>query len=173
MPRIPIKPHSLRKRQLTLRQIVLHHSACKYVRPSAFIDTIKYQFDDIMDEVLVKAQIDIDYHYIVERIKNDYVVMVGRPTTTYCDFRDLTEDQNRSIHIAILGDYNFKKPDARLYTILAYRLVGPLLSTFGWTGQIERRVKLHKEFNPKIDCPGELFDKSLLIAAIRRTLIKP
>jgi hypothetical protein len=82
------------------------------------------------------------------------------------------EIENHSIHIALLGSYDFKVPTKRLYETLAYRCLNPLVRVFHIP---VKNIKLHSEVSTNPDkqtCPGLFVDKSVIISQVNRFVIK-
>ena len=170
--RIPLRPSMLTRRRQSVKWIVLHHTAEMYENPESRIDNPKYQMPGIFKGVLEKKQGDINYHYIVEQIKSDYVVITGRPFVYLCDWDDIdTNINNRAIHVALMGNYDFKVPELRMYQVLAFRLLNPLIRHFNLT---PKRVKFHRDIssNKELSCPGDFVDEGRMIAQIRRFIVK-
>jgi hypothetical protein len=142
-----------------------------YDRPEAKIDSPMYQLPAIFSGVMEKKQGDVDYHYVIDKVKEDYIAVVTRPFVYLCDWPDIPENiNNRAVHIGLMGDYSFAIPSKRMYEILAYRLLNPMMKMFGITPS---RIKLHKEVSTEdIACPGEFIDKARIITAVRRFVIK-
>lgn len=172
MPKIILRPSLLKIRRKPIKWLIIHHTAEMYEMTEAKIDNPKYQMPGIFKGVLELKQADVNYHYVVEKVKEDYVAIATRPLPYLCDWEDIPDDINkRAAHLAILGNYDFKIPPKRLYEILAYRLVNPMVKLFKITPS---KIKLHKEVSTDSDvvCPGEFFDKDRLIAQTRRFVIK-
>lgn len=172
MAKILLRPSLLKVRRQSVKWIIIHHTAEMYLNPSVRIDNPQYQMPGIFNGVLELKQGDVDYHYVVEKIKDDYVGIVTRPFPYLCEWEDIPVNiNNRAVHIGILGNLDFQIPPMRLYQILAYRLVNPMLKMFGIPPS---KVKLHKEVSDdkEVYCPGEFFEKSRLIAQVRRYIIK-
>ena len=170
--KIPLKPSLLKVRRQSVKFIILHHTSCLYPQPAARIDNPKYQLPSLFKGVLEQKTADINYHYVVEKIKEDYVALVCRPFVYECVWNDIDPNINKkSVHIAILGNYSFKIPEKRLYEVLAFRLLNPFMKMFGLSPS---RIKFHKEVssNKDLDCPGEFFNKDVAIAMTRRFIIK-
>lgn len=170
--KIPLKPSLLKIRRESVKHIIIHHTAEIYDNPESRIDNPKYQLPGLFKGVLEKKQADINYHYVIEKIKEDFVPLVCRPFPYLCDFEDIVPNINkRSIHIAFLGNFDFKIPEKREYEILAYRLLNPMLKMFGLSTS---KVKLHNEVSniKDLTCPGIFFNKEVMIAMIRRFLVK-
>lgn len=172
MARMQLRPSLLKIRRQSVKWIIIHHTAEMYLNPSARIDNPLYQMGAIFNGVLELKQGDVNYHYVVEKIKEDYVGIVTRPFPYLCEWDDIPPSiNNRAIHVAILGNLDFQIPPMRMYQILAYRIVNPMLKMFGIPPS---KIKLHKEVsnNEEVFCPGEFFEMDRLIAQVRRYVIK-
>ena len=172
MSKIILRPSLLKIRRQSVKWIIIHHTAEMYENPEARIDNSKFQIPAIFKGVLELKQGDVNYHYVVEKIKEDYIATVMRPFPYLCEWPDIPDQINsRAIHISLLGNLDFQIPPMRAYQILAYRLVNPMLKMFGLSPS---RIKLHKEVSndKEVYCPGEFFDKDRLIAQVRRFVIK-
>jgi len=170
--KIPFRPSLLTVRRKSVKWIIIHHSAEMYPNPEARIDNSKYQLPGLFKGVMEQKTGDVNYHYVVEKIKDDYIAIATRPFIYECEWDDIHADINkRSIHVAILGSYDFAVPIKRLYEVLAYRLLNPFMKMYGIT---PGRIKLHNEVSSDKDltCPGDFFDKAVLISMVRRFVIK-
>jgi len=171
--RIPLKPSLLKMRRTKVKWIILHHTIDEY--PGAIdakVDNSKYQMKSIFNQVLEQKHGDVNYHFVIDKIKEDYVPITCRPFVTLCDYSDITTNINNSaIHIALLGSYDFKVPEKRLYEVLAFRLINPLLKMFLLN---PNRIKFHHEVSDIKDktCPGDFMDKDIVIAMVRRFVLK-
>jgi len=167
--KLPFKNTFLKTRGARPKFIVLHHTYCKYdLVPSAEIDNSTFQLPTLWKNVLIKKEFEVNYHYVIEKIKEDYVATIGMPLPYICKFDDIPPSLNRySIHVSILGDYNITIPESRLYSIMAYKVISPLMKLYGIT---PARLFLHNEISTNKDekCPGEYFDLDRLINQIRR-----
>ena len=127
--KMPLKPALMRIRRKAVKWIILHHTAEMYDIPSARIDNAKYQLPALFNGVMEKKQADINYHYVIEKIKEDYVPIACRPISYLCDWDDIDDNiNNMAIHVALLGSYDFKIPEPRCYQILAYKMLNPMLN---------------------------------------------
>lgn len=169
--RIPLRPSLLSRRRQSVKWIILHHTAEMYENPESRIDNSKFQMPGLIKGVLEKKQGDINYNYVIDMIKNDYNVITARPFVYLCDFEDIDPSiNNRSIHIGLLGNYSFKVPESRMYQILAYKILTPLLRQHALSPS---RIKLHREVsNEDIECPGDFIDRGRLMSQVKRFLIK-
>jgi len=169
--KLQLRPSLLKVRRQSVKWIIIHHTIELYKQPAAKIDNSQFQTPELFKGVLEDKSGDVNYHYVVEKIKDDYFPIVTRPFVYMCDWPDISPDINkRAIHIAMLGSYSVKVPEKRLYEVTAFRLVNPMLKMFALSPS---KVKMHYEVsNEDIDCPGDFFDKDILIAMTRRFVIK-
>ena len=170
--KIPLRPSRLTVRRQTVKYIIIHHTAELYPAPESKIDNAKYQIPGLFKGVLEQKTADINYHYIIDKIREDYVPVVCRPFVYLCEWDDIHDDINkRSVHVALLGDYNFRVPEKRLYEILAFRVLNPFMKMFHIT---PNKIKFHNEVSndKKLLCPGDFIDKEVVISMVRRFVIK-
>lgn len=169
--KIQLRPSLLKVRRQSVKWIVIHHTSEMYDQPAARIDNAKFQTPELYKGVLEDKKGDINYHYVVEKIQEDYHPIVTRPFVYLCDWPDISTDINaRAIHVAVLGSYDFKIPDKRLYEVLAYRLLNPMLKMFHLSPS---KIKLHRDVsNEDISCPGDFMEMSRIEALVRRFVIK-
>ena len=71
----------------------------------------------------------------------------------------------------MLGSYDFKIPNKRLFEVLSYRLINPFLKMYSLNPE---RVLFHNEVSnsKELECPGNFVDKNVIIAIIRKYLLK-
>lgn len=172
--KIPFKPSRLSMRRRPVKYLIIHHTAELYPQEAARIDNSKYQINSLFNGVLEDKSPDINYHFVLDKIKDDYVAVTCRPFVTLCEWNDISDDiNNAALHIALLGSYDFKVPEKRAYEVLAYRIVNPLLKMFGLP-QSDTRILLHSEVSSDEDlsCPGEFFDKAILISMVKRFVMR-
>jgi len=172
MTKIILRPSLLKVRRQSIKWVIIHHTAEMYENPEARIDNSKYQLPGLFKGVLELKQGDVNYHYVIEKIKEDYVALVTRPFPYLCEWPDIDDNiNNRAIHVALLGNYDLKIPEKRMYDILAYRVLNPMMKMFNITPS---KIKLHKEVSNDEDtyCPGEFINPGRIITATRRYVIK-
>ena len=170
--KLPIRQSRLEIRRTKIKYIVIHETVCQYEAPQSKIDNQKFQITGLIGNVLEKKQADLNYHFILDFIKDDYQVITARPFVATCDYDDIDSKINKAaLHVALMGSYDFKIPDDRLYEILAYRLLNPLMKFFPINMS---RVYLHSELssNKEETCQGTFFNKERLVSMIRRFVIK-
>jgi hypothetical protein len=169
--KIPLRPSLLKVRRQSVKWIIIHHTAELYPQPAAKVDNAQFQLPELYKGVLEQKTGDINYHYVVEKIKEDYHPTVTRPFVYLCEWDSIDVNiNNRAIHIAVLGSYSLMVPEKRLYEVLAYRLVNPMLKMFHLSPS---KIKMHREVsNNSIDCPGDFFNEDILISMVRRFVVK-
>jgi len=170
--RMPFRPSMMKVRRQAAKWIILHHTAELYDIPSARIDNGNFQLPDILTGVQEKKQADVNYHYIIEKVKDDYQIFVCRPFIYLCEWPDIHDDINkRAIHVALLGSYDFKIPPKRLYEALAYRLLNPFMKIYALTPS---RIKGHNEVssNKELSCPGEFLNMAIVESMVRKFVIR-
>jgi len=170
--KIILRPSLLKVRRQTVKWIILHHTAEMYPQPAARIDNPRFQIPELYKGVLEDKSGDINYNYVVEKIKEDYHAVVTRPFVYLCDWPDIDLNiNNRSIHVALLGSYDFKIPETRLYEVLAYRLLNPFMKMFHLSPS---KIKLHRDVSSdkELTCPGEFVERARVEALVRRFVIK-
>jgi len=170
--RIPLRPSLLTRRRQSVKWLILHHTAEMYEAPESKIDNPKYQMPGLFKGVLEKKQGDVNYHFVLDMIKGDYNVIVARPFVYLCEWEDIEANiNNRAIHIALMGNYDFKVPQSRLYQVLAYRIVNPLMRHYNLS---PTRIKFHRDVSSDKDlsCPGDFLDRGRVVAQVKRFIVK-
>ncbi len=169
--RVPFKPSMMAIRRKSVKWIILHHTAEMYKAPEAKMDNQKPQLQTLQKGVLLLKQADINYNFVVEKVQEDYNVIACRPFVYLCDWDDIEPMiNNRAIHIALMGSYDEKMPDKRLYEVLAYRLLNPFMKMFALTPE---RIKFHRDVSiDDITCPGTQVKEDIVIAQVRRFVLK-
>ena len=165
---IPLRVSALKLSGAWPQNIVIHHTG-EWLpdHPKYKFDTNKIQSLSYMDysfKSLKKRE--TGYHFLIDKVGVDFAVIVSQPLLTNCVYSDLSEQYENSIHIGLIGNYDKDLPEKRLYKILSYRLLFPLMRMF----YIEdNEILLHKEIttNKQITCPGEFFDKTTLFSQLR------
>lgn len=170
--KIHLRPSRLKVRRQTVKWIIVHHTAELYHQPEARIDNSKFQMDGLVAGVHIQKQADINYHYVIDKIKEDYYPIVTRPIAYLCEWDDIDNNiNNRAVHVAVLGSYDMKIPVTRLYEILAFRLLNPMLKLFNIP---PAKIKLHRDVssNKELTCPGDFFNEGKMITLVRKFVIK-
>ena len=170
--KMPFKPSMLKLRRQSVKWIILHHTVELYDLPQARIDNDKFQFPALIKGVLEQKTGDVNYHYVIEKIKEDYIPIVARPFPYLCDFPDIHNDiNNRAIHVALLGSYDFTIAPKRLYEVLAYRLLNPFMNMFHLSPS---KIKFHRDVSDDKDltCPGDFVDYAIVESMVRKYVLK-
>jgi len=166
------RPSLLKIRRKSIKWIILHHTVELYPSPEARIDNAKFQLPFLYNNAIEQKKFELNYHFVVEKIKQDYQVMTTRPIAYLCDWDDIDDNINtRAAHVALLGSYDFKVPEIRLLEAVSYKLLNPLLKVFGIPPS---RIKLHRDVsnNNDLSCPGDFVDVDRIQALVRRFVIK-
>lgn len=172
--RIPFRPGRLNLRRRPVKYLIIHHTSELYPQEAARIDNSKYQMNSLFNGVLEDKSADVNYHFVLDKIKDEYVAVTLRPFVTLCEWDDIHDDiNNAALHIAIMGSYDFKVPEKRLYEVMAYRVINPLLKMFRLP-QSSSRILLHGEIssNKDLSCPGDFFDKEILISMVKKFVMR-
>lgn len=170
--KIQLKPSLLKVRRQSVKWIILHHTAELYKNPKAKIDNGQFQTPELFKGVLEDKSGDVNYHYVIEKIKDDYYPIATRPIAYLCEWEDIDINiNNRAIHVALLGNYDYTVPEKRMYEILAYRILNPLLKIFHLN---VKKIKFHNELstNKELTCPGDFMDMGRVEALVRRYIIQ-
>lgn len=165
---IPLRMTAVKQSPSWPSYIILHHTA-EFVEdvPAFKFDTAKFQTGKYMNYSFRKlGKPETMYHFIIEKIEQDYHVIMSQPILTLCDYPDLSPEHKRSIHIGLMGDYNKDLPPIRLYRVLGYRLLAPLMRLFYLE---ESDILLHSAISndDNCTCPGEFVDMAKLYNQLR------
>lgn len=172
-PPLPVTFDSRNKLTGKPKHIIIHDSNClNYATSALIMDGPNTAVGALKVENIVKSGYnDYNYHFIVDRIDKDYEVISGRPINMRCDHPSLDKRYQDSIHVIILCDLNIELPDNRLYKILAYRCLAPLIKMLK-IGEPNGAILFHKDIETKRDvkCPGDFLARELLVSTTKRYL---
>lgn len=156
---IPLRATNLKYASEWPKHIILHHTA-EFVAnvPRFKFDTKKSQATSYLEysrRILKKTS--PQYHFIVDQTEKDYSIIVAQPILTLCEYDDIPKEYHSAIHVAFLGDYNEDFPPLRIYRVLAYRLLAPMMRLFYLD---ENDILFHSAISTdkSISCPGEFID---------------
>lgn len=124
-----------------------------------------------MNDIARNGYRDINFHYILDKLSKDYEVISGRPISEHCEHNDIQSPYVSSIHVLILSDLNIDLPKSRLYQILAYRCLAPLIRMLKMGSDPGSVIRFHDEVMKEknnIRCPGSFLARELLLAQTRR-----
>lgn len=172
MPKIPFRPSMMKIRRGSIRWIILHHTSELYDSPESHIDNSKYQMGSIFTDTMIQKEADVNYHYVIDKNKDDYVAVLCRPYVYLCDWPDIHPDINkRALHVALLGNYDFVVPPKRLYDVLAYRILNPFIKVFHIP---DSHILFHRDISAieGISCPGIFINKEVVRSMTRKYLVK-
>lgn len=166
--KLPYRPKSLPPSERRFSAIIIHDVSCQYEDLVEFMkDTPKFQVGRMRSmSFVLDGEYDVNYHFIVEKINDDYEAIVGRPLFAKCIYPDIPDMYMYSIHVAAMGDFDADNPEDRLYQALAYKVIIPMMRLFRIS---PNRVVLHRDVSTDetIGCPGKFFRKNLLDSYIK------
>lgn len=155
------------------KYIIIHDSNCLNHTDAALITmTQQPSIGSLKSNTIIKdGDMDYNYHYILDKIGEDYEIIAGRPINMRCDYPDLDSSYADSMHVIILCDLNVDMPDNRMYKVLAYRCLAPLLKMLKISSDPSSAIVFHNELQTKrnnLKCPGDFLAKELLVSQVRR-----
>lgn len=169
--KVQYRPVELKVAPKKYKYIILHDTSCQAP------DTNQYQIDASGSQVnSLRSYLwsfnkikELPYHFVCEKIKDDYETIVGRPLQFSCheEYDDLDYSYSYfSIHVCIMGNFNVMAEDNRLYDQICYRVLSPMMRIYS----IPRtNIFLHGELSSKhIDCPGFNFQKTRLMSLLQK-----
>lgn len=132
--------------------VVIHHTQTE--------DTSGLDFKDIKRyHIVEKGKRDIGYHFLIEKVEGEYIVIRGR--RLLMDGAH-TKGYNNYLGVALVGDFNKYSPTDTQYQLLAL-LIEELCSIYGIP---YNKIYEHRELNDT-DCPGKYFRKERVIEKLR------
>tara|TARA_Y100000310_G_C20656284_1_gene802149 strand:+ start:561 stop:1085 length:525 start_codon:yes stop_codon:yes gene_type:complete len=163
--KIPYKPKQMKLRKKKARYIILHDTKCSFEALDEFrLDKKKFQMAKLrVSDYIINGNVELQYHYVIEKIEMDYESTIARPLNMLCEFEDIVSPYaEQAIHVLFIGNYDYDIPDARYYKQVSYRVLAPMMSTFVINPS---NVLLHSEVSTdkKNSCPGTFLDKNVLI----------
>lgn len=127
-----------------------------------------------MNDINKDGLADVNFHFIVDQLSKDYEVIAGRPVSVMAKHDDIESAYNNALHVIILSDLNVDLPKIRLYKILAYRCLAPMIKMLKMGSDPANIIKFHdqvmKDKNSSIKCPGDFLAREMLIDQTRRHL---
>ena len=165
--KIPFKPIYLPKGPRRYRYIILHDTNCMCQEFNDFKnDGMKFQTNLLRERMRQKNKwFELPFHFVCEKIMDDYHTVVARPTQYSCEdcYPNMDSLFRRfGIHICIMGNFNIMVGDTRMYQQICYRAITPVMKQYRIP---KSNILLHGEVEPtKLDCPGFNFSKQHLKA---------
>ncbi len=170
--KIPFRIRLFRPFRRRPKYIIIHDVNCMYDSYGEVKnDTVRFQTNKFRNyQYRIHMQADINYHFIIEKINDDFEVVLGRPFAVDCIYEDIPDIYRNSLHVAIMGSCDFNIPTDRLYKKIVYNVLAPSKLLFNIPVS---RILTHNEIstNKEIDCPGSYFDKALLISHYKSMII--
>jgi len=172
--KIPYKPIYLSKGPKRYYYIIIHDVNCM---TSKFND---FKVDSTMPQVnLLRARLrqekkwfELPYHFVCEKVKDDFETITGRPLQYSCEecYPNMDKKYSRfGIHVCVMGNFNYMVGEPRMYQQLCYRAISPVMKRYRIP---KSNIYLHAEVEPsQLDCPGFHFSKNHLKAYIQPFLI--
>lgn len=170
---IPLRPSDLKYEISWPRHIIIHsthelgfHAISEFDNPKGIITNLQNQYYQITGITT------LPYNFLVGKLRDDYQIFVERPLLTSCyEFKDILPKYQNSVHIALIGNYDEILPTNRLYQVLSYKLLCPMLRLLRLN---EDRIYTHSEATTDDDiiCPGELINKQKIISMVRNMMRK-
>lgn len=165
---IPLRISSLRLANKWPKYIIIHHTNCSIEGGEIYFDNQKFQTPKLNKLNYIKnGNPNTKFHFIVEKAMNDYHVIISTPLLTHINYPDIPDEYKDSIHVGLLGNYDEDIPENRLYQILSFKLLFPLMRLFYIK---ESGVKFHSTLSQigEITCPGEFVDMVRLKTFMRK-----
>ena len=159
--KLPYRPRSLPIARRRFKYIVIHDVSCQFEGITEFYtDNVTFQTGKLRsNDFILNGNIDLNYHYVVEKVQDDFQTIVGRPLYALCEYDDIDPKFEYSIHIAMMGSYDYIKPEERFYKQMAYRCIVPLMKIYRIAPP---QVFMHHEISEQGGCPGALFNGGML-----------
>jgi len=168
--RVPFKPVYLKKAYKKFMYIIIHDYSCKFGTLNK-VDTKGISVQDVRNYNWIwYNEFELPYHFICEKIGQDFETVMCRPLSYYCEYEDIPSVYLPSVHIAIAGNYNVIAPEQRAYQQIGYRSIASIMR---WFSIPISNIKMHWEVSADktIHCPGDLFDKDKFLANIRSLIL--
>lgn len=167
---IPLRATNYKLAESWPPAIILHHTYCRVKKSPLEYDRQAFQTDIYHNlNYKFRSRTETGYNFIVERVKTDFQVVVSQPLMTICEYEDIDERYWKAIHVALMGDYDRDIPMNRLYRVLAYRVLAPLMRLFALR---EEDILFHSTIsnNTEETCPGEFVDMEKVLMHLRSVI---
>jgi len=165
--RLPFRPKLLPVARRRFRYIIIHDVVCQFDGIHELLtDSSKYQIDKMKSSnFILNAEYELPYHFVIDKIGDDYATLVARPLFARCEYDDIKPPYDHTIHIGTVGDFHNENPGERYYQQLAYRVVIPMMRTFFIPPS---NIVLHHEISEAEElCPGPYFRRDLLMSYVK------
>jgi len=170
--KIPIKPSNFTKRRYPYKFIIIHDITCRFGHLSKYLIDNKHPSISKLraDNYILYGKNNLNFHFFIEQINEDFETFVCRPTTVICEYEDIPSPYDQAIHIGMMGSYEFELPDMHFYRQMAYRAIVPVMSRYRIS---KNRIMLHREVATSDrgkKCPGDLFVKDKFYSELKAML---
>jgi len=148
------------------KNIIIHHTACKLDITPIRLDKANFQTDkfELLNAQLLNRPGSSGFNFIIEKVHGDYTVVVSQPLLTICEWDDISPEYENAVHIGLLGNYDIEIPTRRLYKVLSFEIIIPLMRLFGIK---QNDILLYNTISEdEISCPGENFNIGILYEEI-------
>lgn len=168
------QPLYLTKAPRRFRFIIIHDTNCQWQKNNIYkIDNNLFQAGPMRARFkLEKRWWESPYHFICEKIGENYQTILGKPLqySSENEFPDLDNTYSRfGIHVCVMGNYNIMAHKPKMYEQLCYRVIAPMLRQYRIP---KSNIFLHGELSKEhMDCPGLGFSKQALLAYLARFLM--
>jgi len=167
---IPLRATNYKMADSWPPSIIIHHTACRIKATEVAMNKATFQTHKyhILNYKLRERK-ETGFNFIIDRFKNDYQAVVSQPLMTLCKYEDLDERYWKAIHVGLMGNYDEDIPMNRMYKVLAYRVLAPVMRLFMLK---EEDIIFHSTIShdDTITCPGEFMDMSKIIMSLRSVL---
>jgi N-acetylmuramoyl-L-alanine amidase len=131
---------------MKVEYLVIHHSFTK--------DGLVVDWKAIRDyHINTNGWDDIGYHYGIEKVNGDYVIISGRSEDTNGAHTKEQGMNSKSLGICVIGNYDLGEPDKRAFDLLVILCVG-LCKKYKLTAD---KIRTHHEYANYKTCPGSKF----------------
>jgi len=189
---LPARFNQLKKFQKKPDYIIIHDTNCLDHKTAALtIDTPQNKIGEIKsNQIVLSGMKNINYHFLIDRIDNDYEVIMARPLHYLCHHPDILSSYKYSLHVLILFDLTVDIAKRRLYQVMAYKCIAPIMKMLHMNLNPKNTIQYHNEvinkrFEQKDDkemvrnygytrnisnCPGNFLFKPLLVTEVQKYL---
>lgn len=160
--KLPYRPKLLPVARRRFKYIIIHDISCQFEDIiDLMVDSSRFQVEKMKSmNYILHGLYELNYHFVVDKIDNDYNTLVARPLYSRCEFDDIESPYDHAVHICVMGDFHNENPGNRFYQHLAYHTVIPMMRLYRIPIS---QVVLHKEIsNANETCPGPNFRTTLL-----------
>jgi len=141
--------------------IMLHHSLTRDSKTVSWDDMKRYH-------TAVKGWKDIGYHYGIELVETEYIVLVGRMMTARGSHCPPQRMNRKSLGICFVGNYDSIEPPTEALDV-AYKLVCSLIRIFDVP--VENVVGHREVAQDGRTCPGKAFSMDAFRESLRMKLV--